>query len=278
MNIIENFRQPYFWYRIFKYSIYSLLAYDGWLFFLADLAASEQIFSDGVTWRNLVEAYSATIDTLFWVILLLMFELETAVISDEKLQGSLKWVLSGLRATCYLFIGYAFYGYVFKYGVVTNLQPVDIAEICASAVGDFAYVITLDDYLPLTSEACRMMQGQPIQQIVGTQIVGAPAQLELASRLAVTDIVNAGNWLIIVAILEIEVWLQLKNKLSGHLMTVNKVIKSVLYTILFACAVYWGIDGDFLDFWDAFLWLVAFVFIEMNIFEWREEMRADNEG
>ena len=276
MISIDQFRQPYFWYRIFKYSIYSLLAYNIWLFFLVDFSASEQTFSQGVTWRNLVEAYSATIDTLFWVILLLMFELETAVISDEKLQGSLKWVLSGLRATCYLFIGYAFYGYVVKYGVVTNLHPVDIAAICSIAVSDFTYVITLDDYLPLTPEACRLMQGQPIQQIVGTQIVGAPAQLELTFRLAVTDIVNAGNWLIIVAILEIEIWMQLKNMLSGHLMTVNKIIKSVLYAILFACAVYWGIDGDFLDFWDAFLWLVAFIFIEMNIFEWREETQADN--
>ena len=59
-------------------------------------------------------------------------------------------------------------------------------------------------------------------------------------------------------------------------MTVNKIINSVLYAMLFACAVYWGIDGDFLDFWDAFLWLVAFIFIEMNIFEWREETQADN--
>ena len=26
-----------------------------------------------------------------------------------------------------------------------------------------------------------------------------------------------------------------------------------------------------MDFWDAFLWLVAFVFIELNVFEWRQE-------
>jgi hypothetical protein len=25
------------------------------------------------------------------------------------------------------------------------------------------------------------------------------------------------------------------------------------------------------DFWDAFLWLVAFVFIELNVFEWHKE-------
>ena len=29
--------------------------------------------------------------------------------------------------------------------------------------------------------------------------------------------------------------------------------------------------GDFLDFWDAFMWLVAFVFVEMNLFQWQVE-------
>ena len=33
----------------------------------------------------------------------------------------------------------------------------------------------------------------------------------------------------------------------------------------------------FLDFWDAFLWLVAFVFIELNVFQWREEREEQRE-
>ena len=44
-----------------------------------------------------------------------------------------------------------------------------------------------------------------------------------------------------------------------------------LILLLFFAAVYWGIKGDFVDFWDAFLWLVAFVFIELNVFDWRQE-------
>lgn len=36
---------------------------------------------------------------------------------------------------------------------------------------------------------------------------------------------------------------------------------------LLLAAIYWGIKGDFVDFWDAFLWLVAFIFIELNVFE-----------
>ena len=44
--------------------------------------------------------------------------------------------------------------------------------------------------------------------------------------------------------------------------------KAVLYATLVA-ADYWGFKGDFLDFWDEALLLFAFVFIELNVFEWR---------
>jgi len=37
------------------------------------------------------------------------------------------------------------------------------------------------------------------------------------------------------------------------------------------CAAYWGFEGGFLGFWDAFLWLVAIIFIELNIFQWHED-------
>jgi hypothetical protein len=45
----------------------------------------------------------------------------------------------------------------------------------------------------------------------------------------------------------------------------------MLYFMLFAAAGYWGFEGDFLDFWDAILWLFAFFVIERNVISWREE-------
>jgi len=262
-------------YRVFKYSIYCLLAYNAWLFFLDDFSASAQTFTHGVSWRNIVEAYSATIDTFAWVILLLLFELETAVIPDEKLKGSLSWGLGILRGLCYFFIVYSFYGYLVKYGVVTKLGPFTIADVCALVGTDFTYARTLDEYLPLTRDVCTAMQGANLQQIAGTQIIGTQEQFSLVYSLAVTDIVNAADWLVIVAVLEVEVWLQVSGRLSGRMLRANKYLKGVLYAILFACAGYWGIDGGFLEFWDAALWLVAFVFIEMNIFEWQAETTAE---
>ena len=55
-------------------------------------------------------------------------------------------------------------------------------------------------------------------------------------------------------------------------------LKVVLYTTLVVAAIYWGLKGDFLDFWDAALWLFAFVFIELNVFEWQQEIRDQTDS
>ena len=264
-------------FRFFKYSIYILLAYDAVLFFEGDLIASAQTFGENVTWRNVIEAYSATFDTVAWVALLLLFELETAVIPDHLLKGGLKWVLKGLSALAYFFIIYSFYGYCVKYGVVTNLLSFNVADVCSLIGTDFTFVVTLDEYLPLDQVSCTALQGQQLLQIAGTDIIGTQAALTDTMWLAVIDVVNALDWLIIVVLLEIEVYLQLKNKLTNKLMLTFKYTKGFFYVILLFCAAYWGFNSSFLDFWDAFLWLVAFIFIELNIFQWHSETEEEKE-
>ena len=277
MSLKSRLLTPHNIFRFFKYTIYILLAYDAILFFQQDLAASAQTFGDTVTWRNVIEAYSATFDTAAWVLLLLLFELETAIIPDHLLKGRLKWLLKGLAGICYFFIVYSFYGYCYKYGVITHLVPFDIDDVCSLIGTDFTYVFELDDYLSLDQAACTAMNGQQVMQISGTQIIAVEPALGEAIGLAIVDIVNALTWLIIVVLLEVEVFLQLKDKLSDRMMFAAKYTKGFFYLILFVCAAYWGVKGSFLDFWDAFLWLVAFIFIELNIFQWHSETDEERE-
>ena len=99
---------PHTIFRVFKYTIYTLITLNVVLFFQEDYLASREVFGDGVAWQQLSEAFSATIDTAAWIVLLLLFELETAVISDDRLQGRLRWVLTGVRLVAYSFIVWAF--------------------------------------------------------------------------------------------------------------------------------------------------------------------------
>jgi hypothetical protein len=257
-------------YRIFKYLIYCLLASNIFFFFNEEYLDSMELYGVLFPGWNTIDAYAATIDTFSWVVLLLLFELETAVIPDERLQGKLKWVLMSIRSISYLFIVYAFYGYCLQYGIFTDIVPFQIDDVCSLVGADYSYV-RVDNYEALSEEACLAMQGQELVRMTGTQIISTVEAMDAAIYLSVIDIINAGDWLIIVFLLEVEIYLQLKNKLTDRMIFFAKYIKIVVYFILFACAVYWGFEGDFLDFWDAFLWLVAFIFIEMNLFQWHVE-------
>ena len=88
--------------------------------------------------------------------------------------------------------------------------------------------------------------------------------------------INAADWLLVVIVLEVEVRLQLRGYLSDRVMNATKILKLVIYAILFLCAAYWAYAGDFLDFYDAALWLFAFIFIELNVFEWQYETVSEH--
>jgi hypothetical protein len=81
--------------------------------------------------------------------------------------------------------------------------------------------------------------------------------------------------LLVVLVLEIDVRLQEHNRYEGLAYRISAILKFALYATLLYAAIYWGMKGDFVDFWDAFLWLVAFVFIELNVVEWRKEAREE---
>jgi hypothetical protein len=46
--------------------------------------------------------------------------------------------------------------------------------------------------------------------------------------------------------------------------------------VLFAHAVFWAWTGHWVYGWDQFLWIAGFWAIEMNVSEWREEIREEH--
>ena len=263
-------------YQAFKYTVYALLAFNVYLFFDEELAAAALQFPNGIALVDIIEAYSATIDTFAWVILLLMFELETYVLDDDDFTRPIAWTLHGLRAVCYGFIVYAFYGYIQNLLFVGDTVPLTgIANICELSSGNWSWTATLDEYVGITAANCGSWSdaGAFFQFRDLPAIVDAAGLTDIV-RLAWVDVINAGVWLLVVLVLEIDVRLQERNRYEGLALRLSSFAKFILYATLLLAAVYWGVKGDFVDFWDAFLWLVAFVFIELNVFEWRQEEKA----
>ena len=265
-------------FLVFKYVVYVLLTMNIYWFYLEESTAAVLQFSNGVEASRLIEAYSATIDTAAWVLLLLMFELETYVLDERHFTRPVALSLHGLRIISYALIVYAFFGYIANLNFHYDMRVLEnVRDACALLPETWSWAVTLDEYAEITAANCgSLAAGGPLLQFDEMRAVVDQAGLTEIRRLAWIDVINAAVWLLVVLVLEIDVRLQEHDRLEGWALRASTFAKIVLYSALLLAAVYWGVKGDFVDFWDAFLWLVAFVFIELNIFEWRhEELQAD---
>ena len=263
-------------YRTFKYAVYLLLVANIYLFWQEEWAALAHRFADGLAVADIIEGFAATIDTAAWVGLLLAFEIQTGVLEERQLTPRVSRALQGFRAICYAFVVYAFWGYATKLSYLygASSMPLD-SDLCRLAVSGWSYAIDLDEYVTLTAANCGQLDAQGLIRFTGLTAVVDSGGYRNILRLAWLDLINSGTWLTVVALLEAEVQLQNRQRLSAALFRTANGTKVLLYGILFSAAVYWSVKGDFVDFWDAFLWLVAFFFIERNVVEWRaHDLRA----
>lgn len=262
-------------FQFFKYAVYALLAFNIFVFWREEFLAAALQFPNGIDFSQIIASFPATIDTAAWVVLLLMFELETYVLDDRHFTPRLARSLQGIRAICYGFIVYAFYGYVAKLGFIMNATPLEgVANLCSLVAEGWSYAVDLDEYTALTAANCNSFSsaGAFIRFEAMPAVVDQPGLTDIRN-LAWVDVINAGVWLLVVLVLEIDVRLQEHNRYEGLALRLSQTAKYLLYPTLLLAAIFWGVKGDFVDFWDAFLWLVAFVFIELNVFEWRQEAK-----
>ncbi len=187
----ESLAYKYFPY--FKWSVYSLLAINIVLFFM------HQTVAEGL-------------DSLGWVLLLLLFEYETAQLDKPYISNLEKYSIHAGRLLAYAIILHSTYEY-------------STAEYIAE-----------NGYL---------------------------------------DMYNALTWLAVVAALEYDVYAP--GFYSRIEWVARNTFKILLYAALIVYAIMWGVDGALLDFYDAFLWIVCFFCIELNIFKFEDEQPYEEE-
>lgn len=258
--------------RIFtavKYTTYLLLLINVYFFLKEELLALEHTYGGEFTLGQVGQVFSSSIDTAAWIILLLLFELETYILDDEQIRGWVKRFLHTTRLLCGATILWAFSGYWAELVAIYQVSEFAGLDVC-SLGSDWSMLIDLDEYVPIGAENCASLNAAAYR-FDGLQILSTPNTLKAAQYLAWTDLINAATWILVVVVLEVEVRLQLRGALTDGFVQITRYIKFALYSILLAAAVYWGVKGDFIDFWDASLWLFAFVFIELNVFDWHQD-------
>lgn len=262
-------------FRLFKYAVYLLLVYNVFAFFIENHATAAHVFAGGIGLGQVIEVYNDAIDTLAWVLLLLVFELETSVLSDEKLRGRVKWALNTVYAVCYLVVAYSLYGYILQLGSVLHLLPLAQSACDLAASGNWSLALGQYEYETLSAHNCVGLAGSELLRQADAQVIGTAAVWRDLQWLGWLDVINASAWLLLVGLLALDVWLQLRGETSATLVHYSRWVKGFLYATLILCVAAWGVGGAFLWFWDALLWVLAFFFIEMNLFEWQAETGAD---
>ena len=261
------------WFNIFKYSVFALLGFNAVQYFLQDYAASQQVFGAELQWSQVVEAYAVTIDTLSWIMLLFMFDLETSVLSRDVLKKpELTWIIGAIKALCYGFIVYALYGYIIRLLGILAFEPSEILDLCAHLSDDLVFMNSLDLFSTVDTENCAsLVSGDTLYRDPAKNRIADINTLSASQDLALTDVINASTWILIVIILEADDWIKSRFETDVRLAMALNFAKVTLYSFLLGCAIFWGFSGVFLDFWDAFLWIVAFAFIELNVFDYRDK-------
>ncbi len=253
-----------------KYLTYLLLLANVFLFLREESGSLEHTFTGAISIAQFVQVFAATIDTTAWVVLLLLFELETSILDDEKIRGWVKRLIHGTRLICGAAIVWAFSGYCAELITLYKTTVLESFDACARIGQHWAVLVTLDEYAPLDPVNCMSVADNALR-ISDFRIVADPQTLKATRYLAWTDVINAAAWILVVVVLEIEVRLQLRGSLTDAVVDGTRYLKYCIYSTLFIAAVYWGYAGKLLDFWDAALWLFAFIFIELNVFDWQRE-------
>ena len=219
----------------------------------------------GATLFDVLEAFAVSIDYVAWMVLIVLFEMETSAKTKDRFTGARKWVIAGLTVACYGVIVYAVYGYVAALGDAYNYEPIESRPACYFANTGFAYVSLAARPIELTHENCSEFAGKEIFKSPKDNLIATEANLRALKKLSWVDVFNSNAWLIIVLLFQVELSLEQLNKLTKRRLTVVMAWKGFAYLVLMGCAIYWTVYSAFIDYWDAWLWLLAFILIDLNM-------------
>jgi hypothetical protein len=200
------------------------------------------------------------------MVLIVLFEMETSALAKNLFTGMRKWVITGLTAACYVVLVYAAYGYATALVDAYQYEPIESKSACYFANTNFAYVDLEARPIELTHENCGTFAGEELfKSPPSDNLIATQTNLLALQKLSWVDVFNAAAWLLVVLLFQVEFSLEQAKKLTRHRLVITIAWKGAAYLVLFGCAIYWTAYSAFIDFWDAWLWLLAFILVDLDL-------------
>ena len=264
--------------QLLKIVVYSLLLINFAQYIRNDWVIAGHTLHSGSTFLDWTRAYAVTIDESAWIILLILFEMETYLINNPLSRAKAMLMLV-VRLCCYGFLAHTLYAYIFYAYEFSQAQVVEgVSNLCQMVGQDVSYAYNLV-YSEISADNCANLSSANQFLYIDPPtffIVQDLAGLRIEKQLIWVDIVEAITWLLILATIEVTVYLQDRGIVKGLLLKSVNNAKFLLYSILWGAIFYWIYRGHYMFAWDEFVWIVGFVAIEMNVVEWRKEINQSD--
>jgi hypothetical protein len=251
-------------FRTFKIVIFWVLMVN-LLYYLYEDVTAYLYLAPGSTLFDTLEAFAVSIDYIAWMVLIVLFEMETSAQSKDLFTGTRKWVIAGLTAACYVVLIYAAYGYAAGLADTYHFEPIENRSACYFANTNFAFMTESARPVELTDTNCGDLKGETLFKFPSDNVIATESVLPALRKLGWIDIFNSNAWLLVVLLFQIELSLEQAKKLTKRRLMMVMAWKSLAYLVLLVCAIYWTIYSAFIDSWDAWLWLIAFILIDLNM-------------
>lgn len=261
--------------QLLKLVVYSLLIFNFFLYIRDDFVTSSHTLRSGSTFLEITRSFATTIDESAWITLLLLFELETYLLSDDPLSRSKALLMQVIRLICYVSLAHTLYAWFGNLMELYASVPIEgVTSLCQMVSEDVSYAFNLV-YTEINQSNCASLSTATQFFYVDPPtflIVEDHAGLVIEKQLAWIDLFEAITWLVILFTIEVAVWLQDRNIGKGLIFKVLKATKLSLYSLLWTAVAYWIYRGHYMFAWDEFVWIAGFTAIEMNMVEWRKEI------
>ena len=260
-----------------KYTVYIGLLFNFGRFIWDDYWAMQAALPPDASLDDYLTQFATSIDMLGWVGLVFLFELETYAVPDEKWTAWLAGVIRVLRIACYLLIAHGAYGYTAETLEYYDLHPVEgVTSICQLADQGESMQISVFEYEEITSENCASLSDQSEFFTVANEVAILDWSILHHVRFQEwVNIVNAYVWLIVVWLIEVEVFMQNRDRFGSKTLNRVRVVKTLFYLVLIGIMLIWFFTGYYLYSWDAFLWIFGFWAIELNLAEWEMQRKEE---
>lgn len=252
--------------------MYSLLTINFGFYLVEDFGVATQILRGGGTWLQWSEEFSTTLDVFAWLGLIIVFELETHLLSDESFEHlAVRWGLNAVRLLCYVLLMHTVMARVVVMSDFVKAERMhEVTSLCQLVEQDIIFTEN-NYYTGVDADNClQLAQGEEFYLLEKAVVTDADGYaLEAISRWI--DLQDVLLWLLIVAAIELTVYLQNQGVTEGRLLLLANLAK-ILYGVLFVHAGFWLYMGHWLWAWDQSLWIFGFWIIDSNLSTWREEI------